>query len=309
MVADTRTDAQIAEVRAFNRFYTRLVGALDAHLLASPYSLAEARVIYEVAHRDGVSAADLARELSLDPGYLSRMLARLVEADILALAPNPSDRRQNLIALTEEGRSAFGRLEAEAVAAVGTLLAPLPEGERAEICGAMGLIRRRLGDMAAPAPVVIRPPRPGEIGLIVGRQAAIYAQEYGWDASYEGLAAEIAGAFIQHHDPAREGCLVAERAGQVLGSVFLVDAGEGVAQLRLLYVEPSARGLGLGSTLVEQCVAQARAAGYTRMKLWTQSVLVAARRIYARAGFTLVRSEPTHSFGQDLVSEFWECAL
>ncbi|MFD1942285.1 bifunctional helix-turn-helix transcriptional regulator/GNAT family N-acetyltransferase [Paradevosia shaoguanensis] len=309
MVASEPTPTQIAEMRAFNRFYTRVVGALEAHLLASPFTLGEARVIYEIATRHQVSAAELSRQLGLDAGYLSRLLYKLVEAGIIALSPNPSDRRQNLIALTADGDAAFAQLDSASIVAVGGLLAPLAAGDRAGLVAAMANIRRLLGDDMPSAPVVLRPPRPGDIGHIVGRQAAIYADEYGWDASYEGLAAEIAGKFVQEHDPAREACIVAERAGEVVGSVFLVDAGDGVAQLRLLYVEPSARGLGIGKSLVAQCIAQARAFGYRRIKLWTQSVLVPARKIYAAAGFTLVRADQTHSFGQDLTSEFWELPL
>lgn len=301
--------SEVADVRAFNRFYTRVVGALDAHLLASPFSLGEARVIYEVATRQTVNAAELARHLDLDPGYLSRMLGKLVDAGVIAVSPSVSDRRQNVITLTADGQAAFAALDADAIAEIGKLLAPLPATDRAGLIAAMARIRRLLGDDAPAAPVVIRPPRPGDIGFIVGRQSALYAQEYGWDGSYEGLAAEIAGKFVQDHDPAREACLIAERSGEVVGSVFLVDAGGGMGQLRLLYVEPSARGLGVGRTLVAQCVAQARAAGYQRLKLWTQSVLVPARKIYAAAGFILVQSEPTRSFGQDLTSEFWELAL
>lgn len=301
--------SEVADVRAFNRFYTRVVGALDAHLLASPFSLGEARVIYEVATRQTVSAAELARHLGLDPGYLSRMLGKLVDAGVIAVSPSVSDRRQNVITLAADGQAAFAALDADAIAEIGKLLAPLPATDRAGLIAAMARIRRLLGDDAPATPVVIRPPRPGDIGFIVGRQSALYAQEYGWDGSYEGLAAEIAGKFVQDHDPAREACFIAERSGEVVGSVFLVDAGGGMGQLRLLYVEPSARGLGVGKTLVAQCVAQARAAGYQRLKLWTQSVLVPARKIYAAAGFILVQSEPTRSFGQDLTSEFWELAL
>ena len=301
--------SQISDVRAFNRFYTRIVGALDAHLLASPYSLGEARVIYEVATRQTVSAAELSRQLGLDPGYLSRMLVKLADAGVLANLPHPTDRRQNVITLTEQGRVAFDNLEADAARSVTALLEHLDATERATLMVSMLRIRRLLGDDLPSSPVIIRSPRPGDIGHIVGRQAVIYAEEFGWDGSYEGLAAEIAGKFAQKHDPFREDCFVAERDGEVIGSVFLVDAGGGVAQLRLLYVEPFARGLGVGKTLVAQCVARARAADYQKIKLLTQSILVPARRIYAEAGFELVRSEPTRAFGQDLVSEFWELEL
>ncbi|HEY4199243.1 MAG TPA: helix-turn-helix domain-containing GNAT family N-acetyltransferase [Devosiaceae bacterium] len=300
----------IAEVRAFSRFYTRVAGALDSHLLQSPFSLGEGRVIYEVATRQSTSAADLARVLSLDPGYLSRLLYKLVDAGIIALTPSLTDRRQNIIGLTKEGREAFLALDASSNTAVSSLIAPLGAGKQAALLAAMAKIRRLLGDETLPTlPVVIRPPRPGDIGHIVARQALVYAGEYGWDASYEGLAAEIAGQFLQQHDPAREFCLIAEHEGEVAGSVFLVDAHKGVSQLRLLYVEPAARGLGIGKSLVGECVTRARLMGYKRIKLWTQSILVPARRIYAAAGFELVREEAHRSFGQDLIGEYWELEL
>ena len=302
-------DTLIADIRAFNRFYTRVIGALDEHLTESPFSLAEARVLYEIAARGHTTASELSRALDLDRAYLSRILQGFLARELIVLSPIPSDRRQNAIALSREGDAAFGALRQQAEAAVGGMVAPLAISDRRRLADAMLTIRTLLGDELPASPVLIRPPRIGEIALVASRQARVYADEFGWDGSYEGLAAEIAGKFAQSRDPEREACWIAEWRGDVAGSIFVADAGKGVAQLRLLYVEPRARGLGIGRLLVEQVVRFSRDKGYRKVRLWTQQSLTAARRIYAAAGFRLVESSPHRSFGKDLVGEYWELEL
>lgn len=302
-------DTLIDDTRAFNRFYTRVIGALDEHLTESPFSLAEARVLYEIAARGQTTGSELAKALGLDRAYLTRILQGFAGRELISSSPIPEDRRLNAIALTPDGDRAFAGLQAGAEAAVARLLAPLPPSDRRRLADAMWTIRTLLGDDVPAAPVLIRPPRLGEIALVASRQAQVYADEFGWDGSYEGLAAEIAGKFAQAHDPVREACWIAEWRGDVAGSIFVVDAGKGVAQLRLLYVEPKARGLGIGRLLVDQVVRFARDKGYRKVRLWTQESLVAARRIYVAAGFQLTESQPHRSFGKDLVGEYWELTL
>lgn len=297
----------IAELRAFTRFYTVLADVLDEGLLQSVFSLAECRVLYELAHREGPTAADLARDLGLDPAYLSRILRKLKGARLLVTGPSASDGRQRILALTEAGCAAFGELDAASQRQARDLLAPLTVGERAALIRALGTVRSILDRSCADAaPFIIRDTRLGDIGWIIHRHGVIYHEEFGWDESFEALVAEIAGRFLAGHDPRREHCWVAERHGEVVGSVFLVDAGDGVAKLRLLYVEATARGLGVGRALVHQCLSFARQCGYRRMTLWTNDVLTAARRIYETEGFELVERAPHHSFGQDLVGETWQ---
>jgi DNA-binding MarR family transcriptional regulator/ribosomal protein S18 acetylase RimI-like enzyme len=302
-------DTLIDDTRAFNRFYTRVIGALDEHLTESPFSLAEARVLYEIAARGRTTGSELAKALSLDRAYLTRILQGFAGKELVSSSPIPGDRRLSALALTPDGERAFADLQAGAEAAVAKLLAPLPPSDRRRLADAMWTIRTLLGDDVPGAAVLIRPPRLGDIALVASRQAQVYADEFGWDGSYEGLAAEIAGKFAQAHDPVREACWIAEWRGDVAGSIFVVDAGKGVAQLRLLYVEPKARGLGIGRLLVEQVVRFARDKGYRKVRLWTQESLVAARRIYVAAGFRLTESQPHRSFGKDLVGEYWELTL
>ena len=299
--------AEVAKVRAFNRFHTRLVGALDRRILDSPHSLAESRVLYELAHARDLTAASLAKALKLDPAYLSRILSRLSGLGLIDKQPSASDGRASTLRLTRAGRAAFGALDRAAETEAGAMLAPLSAARRAKVAAAMATIMQALSTrpVAAP-PIVIRGHAPGDIGWIVHRHGALYAAEYGWDETFEGLVAEIAGRFLKRHDPAREQCWVAEREGEIFGSVFVVDAGDGVAKLRLLYVEPAARGAGLGRRLVDEALRFAGRAGYRKMTLWTNDVLTAARRIYEAAGFRLVASEPHHSFGKALVAETWE---
>lgn len=298
----------IAAVRRFNRFYTRQVGALREGLLDSPFTLTETRVLYELAHRDELTASDLGRDLGLDGGYLSRILARFEADGLIARAPSEADRRRAVLRLTRKGKAAFAPLDAGAREEVAAWLGGLPAPAQTELVAAMGRIETLL-EPAHARPYVIRPPRAGDIGWVVSRHGALYAAEYGFDARFEALVATVAGAFLANHDPARERCWIAERDGVNLGSVFLVRADDELAKLRLLLVEPTARGQGIGRRLVEECLAFARAAGYRRITLWTNDVLLAARRIYQQAGFQLVRSEPHRMFGPAIVGEDWDLTL
>ena len=303
-------DARVAAVRGFNRFYTQKIGVLQEGLLESPFSLTEARVLYELAQREGATASGLCRELGLDAGYLSRILRRFEKERLIARTRSAADGRQSLLALTEAGRAAFATLDRRSREEIATLLTALPAERQTRLVAAMQGIERLLGADAEEGPAAsLRPHRPGDMGWVVSRHGAVYAEEFGWDESFEALVAEITAHFIRNFDPARERCWIAERAGERVGSVFLVRQSAQVAKLRLLLVERAARGTGLGARLVEEAVAFARATGYRKLALWTQSILVPARRIYEKAGFRLKREEPHHSFGQDLVGEFWELRL
>jgi DNA-binding MarR family transcriptional regulator/predicted N-acetyltransferase YhbS len=300
-------ERQIAAVRGFSRFYTRKLGIIEPKLLESPWTLQEARIIYEIAGRQSCTATDLVRTLGLDPGFVSRTLQALQRRQIVARKPSKTDRRVTELALTARGRAAFADLDSRSRGVVATLLGKLDDGERATVVNAMATIEHTLEPPARePAGFLLRSHRPGDIGWIVSRHGAIYAQEYGWDISFEALAAEIAAQFIRSYDHAREHCWIAELGGEPVGSVFLVKASGEVAKLRLLLVEKKARGLGIGRALTEQCIRFARQAGYTSITLWTQSILLAARGIYQRAGFRHVKEEKHHSFGVDLVGETWE---
>jgi DNA-binding MarR family transcriptional regulator/GNAT superfamily N-acetyltransferase len=298
---------QIDDIRAFNRFYTRQIGLLDEHFNDSPLSLPEARVLYEIDARGHTTARDLLKALRMDRGYLSRMLARFAGAGLTAVSPNLADRRSSHIALTTDGDIIAERLNRKSNDAVATLIGPLDAGQRARLVAAMRTIRTVLGDIE-PTPVVLRPHRLGELGWMIHRQGVLYNQQYGWNGEFEAL---IAGIYSEYErspsDPPRN-LWVAGWNGEVAGSIFCMPSEglPGSAQLRMLYVEPVARGQGIGRRLVEQCVAFARDAGYERMRLWTHSIQEGARRIYAAAGFTIVESEPHRSFGRDLVSEIWE---
>lgn len=306
----TDPDPRIEAVRAFNRFITRHIGALNEGLLASSFSLTECRILYELAHRPGVTASELGRDLGVDPGYLSRILRAFRERGLVAATAAEGDARRQELTLTAVGSQAFAPLDQRSRDEVAAVLAPLPESDRARLVEAMRTIETLIGDRRPAAPtVVLRPHRPGDLGWIIHRHAALYAREYGWDNSFEALVAEVAAEFIRNFDPDRERCWVAERDGEPVGSVFIVRQDDTTAKLRLLYVEPSARGLGIGRRLVDEAVAFARATGYRRVVLWTNDVLTAARGIYEAAGFTLVASEPHHSFGHDLVGETWSLEL
>jgi DNA-binding MarR family transcriptional regulator/GNAT superfamily N-acetyltransferase len=311
------TAERIAALRQFNRFYTRRIGVLHERLLDSRFSLAESRLLWELAHTEQTTATELAATLELDAGYLSRLLRGFKERGLVKAGRSPADARQTRLSITAAGRRAFAPLEQRQMAEVAVLLGPLSDAQQRELLAAMARIEALLGARARTQPFVLRAHRPGDIGWVVSRHGALYAQEYGWDQRFEALVARIAADFIERFDAARAACWIAERDGGNLGSVFLVQARDeatqalkpGTAQLRMLLVEPSARGLGLGVALVNQCERFARQAGYRRIRLWTNSLLLAARGIYQRAGYQLLASEPHHSFGHDLVGETWELEL
>ena len=307
-----------AAVRRFNRFYTRRIGVLHEKLADTRFSLAESRLLWELAHRGRTTAAELARDLDLDPGYVSRLLRTLKEAKLIRSERAAEDARHLHLSLTAAGRRAFAPLDRRSEADVSALLAAVPDHTRHRLLGAMNEIETLLGEHpTATAPWLLRSPRPGDIGWVVARHGRVYADEYGWDLRFEALVARIAADFIDRFDAAREACWIAERDGANVGCVFLVQAREeasgtvveGTAQLRLLLVEPSTRGLGIGARLVDECERFARAQGYRRIVLWTNSVLSAARAIYAKAGYRLLASEPHESFGRPLVGETWALAL
>ncbi|MFH1346047.1 MAG: helix-turn-helix domain-containing GNAT family N-acetyltransferase [Pseudomonadota bacterium] len=302
-------DDQVSAVRAFNRFYTRKLGVLDQQLLKSPFSLSEARVLYELAHREDPAAKEIGIELGLDPGYLSRIVQKFDEDGLITRKPLASDRRQYRLALTAKGRQTFARLERSMQDEVGAMLAALRNGDSDRLIAAMATIERLLGTTDAPPPAILRDPRPGDMGWVVQSHGAFYAAEYGFDSSFEALVAEIAAKFLTSFDASRERCWIAELDGVQVGSVFLVKHSDDVAKLRLLLVDPAGRGQGLGARLVGECVAFAQACGYRKITLWTQSILVAARKIYQDNGFVLVATEPHRSFGQSLIGETWEREL
>jgi DNA-binding MarR family transcriptional regulator/GNAT superfamily N-acetyltransferase len=301
-------DSLIAQVRAFNRFYTRQIGVLDEHVMASPYSLTEARVLYEIFSRGHTTASELARELRLDRGYLSRIQQKFIADGLLALTPGVDDRRRSHIALTSDGDLAAARLDADSSAAVEKLLAPLDATRRAQLGAAMRTIRSILGDAPETSPVVLRGPRLGEFGWLIHRQGLLYNQQYGWNIEFEALIAGIYAEFERAPETPPKQLWVAEQNGLIVGSVFAMPSENiaGSAQLRMLYVEPEARGQGIGKLLVEQCVSFARNAGYQRMRLWTHSIQVAARKLYAGAGFDIVEEWDHESFGKQLHAEIWE---
>ena len=298
---------RIAAVRRFNRFYTRHLGALNHGFLRSPFSLTEARVLYEIAHRDRPTATEIARDLGLDAGYVSRILKAFRARTLIDSEASEADGRRNLLALTAQGGRAFAALDKASRDDVDALLAGLPAPEQTRLLGAMATIEDLLDDRPAEAaPYLLRPHQPGDMGWVVHRQAVLYTQEYGWDGTFEALVAEIAAQFLRDFDPARERCWIAERDGEIVGSVFVVRRSDEVAKLRLLYVEPKARGLGIGRRLVAECIRFAKAAGYRKMTLWTNDVLTAARHLYEAAGFRLVEEERHRSFGKDLVGQTWD---
>jgi DNA-binding MarR family transcriptional regulator/GNAT superfamily N-acetyltransferase len=304
------SDDQIAVVRAFNRFYTRKLGVLDQHLMKSPFSLSEARVLYELAHREDLAAKEIGIELGLDPGYLSRIIQSFDENGLITRKPLPADRRQYRLSLTAKGRQAFARLDRSSHDDVADMLAALPCGDGKRLIEAMAVIERLLGATGvSPPPAILREPRPGDMGWVVQSHGSLYASEYGFDGSFEGLVAEIAAKYLASFDASRERCWIADIDGAQVGSVFLVRHTDEVAKLRLLLVDPAGRGQGLGTRLVAECIAFAQACGYRKITLWTQSILLAARKIYQDAGFVLVATEPHRSFGQSLIGETWELEL
>jgi DNA-binding MarR family transcriptional regulator/GNAT superfamily N-acetyltransferase len=304
----SQSSTAAASLRHFNRFYTAQIGAVDRDLLGSGRSLSEARVLFELAHNDELTASDFVEKLGIDAGYLSRMLSGFEKEGLLERRPSPKDRRVSLLALTKKGRAVFAALDRLSQDAAEALLQPLGEAQQKRLVGAMRDIEAILAGRETKT-ITLRDHRTGDMGWIVSRQALLYEQEYGWNNEFEALAAEIAAQFIRNFDPEREKCWIAERGGEIVGSVFLVRDTDKVAKLRLLYVEATARGTGLGSRLVEECIGFARAKGYARLDLWTNNPLTTARRIYERAGFRLVKGEPHHSFGHDLIGQHWSLGL
>ncbi len=309
-MAPTDVPSSVEAVRRFNRFYTGQIGVWPEKLLKSPFSPAEARVIYELAHRERATATELAGELGLDGGYLSRILRDFSTRGLIGKKPSPADGRQTFLWLTKTGQDAFATINARSRNQIEGLLNGLSPAAQKRLLEAMDTIETLLG--ARPerkVPYLLRPHQPGDMGWVVHRHGVLYAEEYGWDEQFEALVAGIVAKFIQHYDPKRERCWIAEKEGEVVGSVFLVRKSKTAAKLRLLLVEPKARGVGIATRMVDECTRFARQAGYRKIVLWTNSILHAARHIYEAAGYRLVRREPHHSFGHDLVGETWELKL
>ncbi len=299
----------VREVRRFNRYYTRKIGVLQDGLLSSPFSLTEVRILYELAHQDRATAGVLGKELGLDAGYLSRLLGSFEKRGLLRRKRLAADGRQSLLSLTRKGRKVFAPLEARSNHQVAQMLAKVGPLQQKELLSGMHSIERVLEKSAEPSPYVLRTHQPGDMGWVVHRHGALYWQEYGYDERFEALVSQIVAEFIQEFDAKRERCWIAERDGEILGTVFLVRKSKTVCKLRLLLVEPSARGLGLGRRLVAECIRFAQAVGFRKMMLWTQSELSAARHLYKEAGFKRVERRPHKSWGRDLVSEVWEKKL
>lgn len=304
------SEERVGIVRQFNRFFTRQIGVLREGLLHSPYTLTESRILFELGHRDTVTASELCRELGLDPGYLSRILSRLEQQGLLEKVRPENDGRQRLLHLTSEGSNAFSLLDQRSRDEVSEMLNELSEEEQQRLLKAMQTIESVLTKgLKYSEPFYLRSHEPGDMGWVIHRHGVLYAQEYGWDEYFEALVAQIVADFINHYNPERERCWIAEMDGEIVGSVFVVQSSETVAKLRLLLVEPEARGLGLGTRLVEECIRFARRRGYQKLMLWTNNVLLEARHIYKKTGFQLIAEEAHHSFGHDLIGETWELVL
>lgn len=309
-VADEELRKRIDAVRQFNRFYTQKIGVLHEGLLSSPFSLTEVRVLYELAHRERPVASELGKDLGLDPGYLSRILSSFKTKGFIDSKPSEQDGRQSILSLTEKGKAAFAPLNERARDEIGVLIGTLTESDQIRLVRAMESVKEILSpDLKSKTPYLLRPHQPGDMGWVVHLHGMLYAQEYGWDDTFEALVAGIVAKFIQNFDPKRERCWIAEMEGEIVGSVFLVKESETVSKLRLLLVHPKARGLGMGKRMVSECLRFAKQAGYRKTMLWTNNVLLAARHIYETMGFKLVLEEPHHSFGHDLVGETWELEL
>lgn len=305
------SETGITSLRRFNRFYTREIGTLQESLLGSKYSLTEARVLYELATRTEATAGEIARDLTLDSGYLSRILRKFESEGLLRRRVSPADARQTILTMTRRGKEEFSDLNRRSDRQARDLLERVPASKLPDLLDAMRNIEEALTPAAERAPFILRTHRPGDMGWVVHRQGVLYAQEYGWDERYEALAGRVVADFVDQFDPKRDRCWIAERGGVPLGCIFLVHHpdSEEVARLRLLHVEKNARGLGLGKALVAECIRFARAAGYRKVTLWTQSILPAAQYIYRQAGFTLISEQPHHSFGADLIGQTWELGL
>ena len=303
-------EERIGAVRQFNRFFTRQIGVLREGLLHSPYPLTDARILFELGQCNQVTASRLGRELGLDAGYLSRILARLEQQGLLDKVRSENDGRQLLVSLTAAGREAFALLDQRSREEVSEMLEDLSEEDQQRLLKAMQTIESVLSSgFKFSEPFVLRPHEPGDMGWVAHRHGVLYAQEYGWDEHFEALVAQIVAEFINNYNPGRERCWIAEMDGEIIGSVFVVQSSETVAKLRLLLVEPKARGLGLGTRLVEECIRFAQRRGYQKLILWTNSILLEARHIYKKTGFKLVAEEAHHSFGHDLIGETWELVL
>ena len=302
-------DQRIGSVRAFNRFYTNVIGALRGGLLDTPYSLTEARVLFELGHADATEVAELRRALDIDRGHLSRMLSRFDGDGLVVRERSTEDGRRQVIRLSDAGRATMAMLGTRADDEVRNLLAPLSDRDQGTLIGAMGTIRSVLERTRSEPSYVIRPLGPGDLGWVVHRHGVLYATEYGWDETFEGLVAQIVADYARDRDERRESAWIAEVHGEPAGCVFCTKREEPVAQLRLLLVEPEIRGMGLGARLVDECIRFARRAGYRQIMLWTNDVLTAARRIYEKAGFQLVEQGPHRSFGKDLVEQTWALTL
>lgn len=302
-------DRTVAAIRDFNRFYTRKIGLVDG-TASRPFSLAEARVLFELARLERPTATQIRKELGLDAGYMSRILGEFERQKLVKRERSAGDERRKALSLTAKGQRAFAPLDERSSRQMAELLGSLSAGERTQLVDAAQAMQRLLGDKGKTAtPYLLREHQPGDLGWIVHRQALLYAEEYAWDGTYEALAAEIAAQFIKNYDAKRERCWIAEKDGARVGAVLVAKAAEDTAKLRLLHVEAEARGLGIGKRLVEECIRFSRRAGYQKLTLWTQSILHAARSIYKQAGFEVVQSQQHHSFGQDLTAETWELDL
>jgi DNA-binding MarR family transcriptional regulator/GNAT superfamily N-acetyltransferase len=309
-MAESEFDQRVGAVRGFNRFWTRRIGVLREGYLESPFSLTEVRVLYELARSEETTASELGKELGLDAGYLSRILRGFEGRGLISKKLSETDGRRSLLRLTEAGQEAFAPLDARSREDVGAMLGALSAAEQARLVGAMRTIEELLGARPEPmVPHLLRSHEPGDMGWVVHRHGILYAREYGWDERFEALVARIVADFVDNFDPAKERCWIAESDRAILGCVFVVKESDTVAKLRLLLVEPEARGLGLGTQLVGECVRFARGRGYEKLALWTNSVLDAARRIYEEKGFKIVEEEEHHSFGKDLVGQNWELKL
>lgn len=297
----------VEAVRRFSRFYTRRIGALEDGLLGSTLSLPQARVLFEIAQSQGLALGGLAHELRLDAGYVSRVVAVLERAGLVTKSPAPDDARRLQLSLTDAGRHLFADIDGRSRTEVGAMLHQLGHEATARVVAAMRTIETALDDKPpASRPFVLRGHRIGDMGWIVHRHGVLYAREYGWDQTFEALVARVAADFVEQYDPARHCCRMAERDGEIAGSAMVVEKSPAVAKLRLVYVEPWARGTGLGKALVEDCMSFARGARYRRMTLWTNDVLLPARRLYQRLGFEMTAAEAYRGFGKDLVGETWE---
>jgi len=303
-------DEKIEAVRRFNRFYTGRLGLLKPGLLQTRFPLTQARIIFELAHHEDFTARELIRELDLDAGYLSRILSSFEKDGLIKKSPSQSDNRHRLLKLTAKGRKAFSALNERSKRENEALLQSLSNEDQQRLLQAMHTLESLLGAQAKPArPYLLRTHKPGDIGWIIHRHGVLYAEEYGFDETFEALVADILARFIRHHDPKRERLWIAEQDGERIGSIMIVDAGEEVAQLRILLVEPKARGSGIGKRLIDECLDFSKRAGYQKIKLWTQSNLDAARHLYVKAGFQLVEEKPHKSFGHDLVAQILELPL